>query len=181
LKNKNNIHIGNNSKTFYQARNEFSEAHYDLGSQYNMFDIDRVYGQWLDLDITQTKEEATYVEYRCLSFEGQDTRFNVDRFKPIALFELKYKYSDKVEEKMQLPTGTATWGAFMFAKILRMRFFIVIATEGHPPFYFHEYDLHGNISRPRILDYVRKADRREAIKNFWEYELQITKGVNNGK
>lgn len=52
--------------TYYKKRNEFSEVHYLLPAQQCLFDIDKVKGEWLNLEINEGKQEAIYVEYTTL-------------------------------------------------------------------------------------------------------------------
>lgn len=163
------------NQTYYKKRNDFSEAHYKLPRNYGMFDIDIMFGEWLNLtDNISTKEEATYIEYRCLSHEKDGNRFNEDRIKHIAIFELKYKGNGNLKEKMKLNTGEPLWAAFMTAKALRCRFFLVVASEGKSPFYFIEYCTKTNKRLPyKTLNFDYKNDHAKEIRKFWNNELKI--------
>lgn len=157
--------VNGNSKTYYKPRSEFSEAHYDLPGQCGMFDIDIMKGEWLKLDTISGKEETTFVEYRCL--KNGDNKFNLDRFKPIAIFELKHHGTNRVKDLLDLPEGKSTWAAFMMSKKLDCRFFIVVATNGKNPFYFFEYDKLGNRKKHLTLDYSEN-NREDKINKFWK-------------
>lgn len=167
------ITVGNNSKTYFSVRNEFSEAHYDLPRNHGMFDIDLYKGQWLDIIKESTNENATYVEYRCLKYDNTGNKFDINRFKTIALFEYKYHNTQNVTANLILPEGTAMWASYMFSKVTKSRFFVVIGTHGSPPFTFYEYDDFGNYKEVGKLIYF-PWDRKEEINNFWKYTLNIT-------
>ena len=169
------------NETYYSKRSDFSEAHYKLPRNYNMFDIDVMLGEWLELDsCVSTKENATFIEYRTLKFDKDQSRFNEDRIKHVAIFELKYKGTAAVEKASKLKAGTPLWAIFMTAKILKCRFFLVVATEGKSPFYFIEYctktnemiELEpGKFCRKLEFDYLK--DDASIIKEFWNNELKI--------
>ena len=164
------------TKTFYKKRNNFSEAHYQLPNQCGMFDIDVVKAQWLNLDFESSQEEATYIEYRKLKNGNGFERFDLDTFKPIALFELKYKRSDAlVQSFIDFKPGGVPWAELMFCKKTNMRFFLVIATNGKPPYKFIEFTMKGEIIDPiNILDF----DNNNVIKNiniFWEKKIKLSK------
>lgn len=89
--------------TYYKKRNEFSEMHYQLPPQQCLFDIDKIKGEWLNFEINEGKEESTYVEYTTLkNISDNSLKFDVDRIKFIALFELKYCLSERVKNAMEL-------------------------------------------------------------------------------
>ena len=164
------------NKTFFQKRNDVSESHYKLPRQCGMFDIDVMRGEWLQLhDNVSTKEEATYIEFRCLKFDKDQNRFNLDRVKHVAIFELKYKGSESLKEKMKLNPGEPLWAIFMTAKKLKCRFFLVVASEGKSPFYFIEYCTATNtIIKPiKKLTFDYKNDNSEIINKFWNEQLKI--------
>ena len=150
----------NKSKTYFQKRNDFSEAHYQLPNNFGMFDIDIFKGEWLNLYTESTKDEAVYVEYRCLHFDNNNNRLNLDRFKSIAIFDLKYKGSKILKEEMLLKPGRPLWASFMFAKLIKIRFFLVVATKGKQPFYFMEYDMNGKYKHIGTLKYNLKIKHK---------------------
>lgn len=159
------------SKTFHSKRNNFSELHYGLPGHYSMFDIDLLHGKWLDIDIKSTKEEATYIEYRCLKHDNNRNKFNLDRFKPVALFELKHKGSEAVKKQfIELKEGTATWAEFMFCKLTGMRFFFVVATKGKAPYHFIEIATDtGKYKHVGTLE----EDTKECVTLFWDNVLKL--------
>lgn len=163
------------NKTYYSKRNDFSEAHYKLPRNCNMFDIDVMFGEWLELDATvSTKENSTYIEYRTLKYDKDESRFNEDRIKHVAIFELKYKPTDILKDKMVLNPGEPLWAAFMTAKKLKCRFFLVVATEGKSPFHFIEYcTLENKRLKYKTLYFDYKTDEPKIIKQFWNSELNI--------
>lgn len=160
------------SKTYFKKRNDFSEAHYQLPNQYAMFDIDILKGEWLQLNAESTKEDATYVEYRCLKFDNNENKLNLDRFKLIAIFELKYKMTDKIKKDISLLPGTSLWGSFMLAKLIKTRFILVIATKGKQPYFFYEFDTNGKHKHLGTLKY-EKETLIENINEFWRENLKI--------
>lgn len=162
------------TQTFYKKRNNFSELHYQLPGQYTMFDIDVVKAQWLNLDIESFKEEATYIEYRKLKNGNGLEKFDLDTFKPIALFEFKHKRSKTVvEEYLSFKPGGAPWAELMFCKMTNMRFFLVMATNGKPPYKFVEFDMRGKVIEPtNILDYDNK-NYVENVNIFWDKIIKI--------
>lgn len=164
------------NKTYYKKRNNFSESHYKLPPAYGMFDIDTMFGEWLSLsDNVGTKQEATYIEYRCLKFDKDENRFNEDRIKYVAIFELKYHYTENVVKSLDLKPGSPLWATFMLAKKINCRFFVVIATEGKSPFYFCEYCTITNIRLPKIkFEYDYTIDDPKVIRDFWTNDLNIT-------
>lgn len=164
--------INSNTKTYFSPRNEFSEAHYDLPNNYGMFDIDIMQGEWLNINIEATKNEATYVEYRCLKHDKNENKFNDDRFKPVAFFEYKHHGTQRVKDLLMLPEGKSTWAAFMLAKMVKARFFIVVATNGCSPLYFFEYDGDGKMIPYKTLSYTPE-ERQKKINAFWADELQL--------
>jgi hypothetical protein len=168
------VKVSKNTKTYHSVRNEFSEAHYDLPPSYGMFDIDIYQGKWLDIKKVATKTEATYVEYRCLKYDNTGNKFDIKRFNPIAIFELKHHMTDRVFNSLSLPEGSATWAAFMFSKIMNCRFFMVIATNGSYPFEFYEYNEYGNYNLSGKLDLYPWEDRQEVINEFWNTKLNIS-------
>jgi len=164
--------VNKNSKTYFGVRNEFSEMHYDLPNNYGMFDIDVFQGKWMDINIESGKDNATYIEYRCLKYDKNDNRFDVNRFKPIAFFELKFKKTDSVIKQLELPTGSSVWAAFMFSRMTDARFFVVVATNGNKPFHFLEYDDNGKKKYIGALNYETNK-RSTAINCFWRDTLKI--------
>lgn len=164
------------NQTFFEKRNDFSESHYKLGRTPAMFDIDTMFGEWLNLhENVSTKENATYIEYKCLKFEKDENRFNEDRIKWTALFELKYNGSDDVKKKMVMNAGEPLWAVFMLAKKLSCRFFLVVATEGKTPFHFCEYDIKTNkmIKPVKTMNFDYKTDDSKIIKDFWINQLNL--------
>lgn len=163
------------NQTYYQKRNDFSEAHYKLPRSYGMFDIDTMLGQWLELqDNVSTKDESTYIEYECLKFDKDQNRFNDDRIKYHAVFELKYKGNGTLKEKMKMNPGEPLWAVFMMAKRLQCRFFLVVADNGKSPFHFIEYCTKKNERLPYLtLHYDYKTDDSDLIKNFWNNSLKL--------
>ena len=166
------VNISNNSKTYFSPRNEFSEAHYDLPKQCGMFDIDLLQGQWLNLNMAASKKEAQYVEYRVLRHANTHLKFNADRIRFEAFFELKFTGTDRVKECLKLPEGKSEWAFFMLAKIVGARFFIVVGTNGEAPFYFFEYTPEGEAMKYKTLMY-NSENRSEAINDFWQNELNL--------
>jgi hypothetical protein len=164
------------NKTFFSKRNDFSESHYKLPRSFGLFDIDILKAEWLSLkDNLCEKENATYIEYRCLKFDKDENRFNSDRIKYIALFELKFKGNDILKEKMNMNPGEPLWEVFMTAKKLQCRFFLVVATEGKSPFYFFEYDINTNQKLTyKTLKFNYEIDDKKIINDFWINELKIT-------
>ena len=161
------------SKTYFQKRNDFSEAHYQLPQSYCMFDIDFCKGEWLNLEFDSTKENATYVEYRCLKFDNNQNRFNLDRIKFVAIFELKHTGSDAVKDKIRdLKSGSPLWATYMLSLLIKCRFFVVVATKGKVPFHFVEYDENGDYHFVGTLEYGEK-DVEETIRIFWNDTLKI--------
>lgn len=165
------------AETYYKQRNDFSESHYKLPNQYGMFDIDVMFGEWLNLtDIKSTKPESTYIEYRCLRHDKDGNRFNEDVIKYVALFELKYKMTDRIREEAKMIPGRPLWAAFMTAKRLNCRFFLVVASEGKSPFAFHEFCTKENKRlEKRVLEFDYLTDDAEIIRMFWNNELNICK------
>ena len=163
------------NKTYHQKRNDFSEAHYKLPRSYGMFDIDTLKGEWLQLEDNEaTKNEATYVEYRCLKFDKDDNRFNEDRINWIAIFEYKHKGNGILKEKMNMNPGEPLWAVFMLAKKIKARFFLVVATEGNSPFHFIEYDISTNKRMGcKTLNFDYEMDSEKTILDFWNKELNI--------
>ena len=165
------------NKTYHSKRNDFSEAHYKLPRNYNMFDIDVMFGEWLELEPSVSqKENATFIEYRTLRYDKDQSRFNTDRIKHVAIFELKYKGTESLKKKMNLMPGEPLWAIFLTAKILNCRFFLVVATEGKSPFYFIEYCTKTNerIKDYKTLQFNYKNDDPKMIKEFWNSELNIS-------
>lgn len=161
------------TKTFFQKRNTFSEAHYQLPNGYGMFDIDMVKGEWLNIDIESTKEEATYIEYRKLIHDKSQSKFDIERFKPVALFELKFKRSDYVVKQFtEFKEGTSAWAELMFCKITNMRFFLVMADNGKPPYKFVEFDMDGKPISINELNF-NNTNVKEMINHFWVNIIKI--------
>ena len=163
------------NQTYYKKRNNFSESHYKLGRTPAMFDIDVMAGEWLELSENRgTKEDATYIEYKCLKFDKDENRFNSDRIKWTALFELKYTPTERIKKSMELNPGDPLWAIFMLAKKLECRFFLVVATKGESPFYFFEYDTKTNERLPyKTMNFNYLIDDQEIIKSFWKNELLL--------
>jgi len=140
-----------------------------------MFDIDIMAAEWLKLEpIEGTKEEATYIRYKVLKYDNTENRFNIDRIKHIAIFELKYKKTDSVIQKAHMNPGEPMWAAYMTAKLLKCRFFLVIASDGKSPFYFYERCIEtGKWLEKRVLFFDYQIDNPELIKNFFNNELNI--------
>ena len=163
------------NETYFKKRSDFSEAHYKLGRTPAMFDIDVMVGEWLNLDENRgTKQEATFIEYKCLKFEKDENRFNDDRIKFNAVFELKYKGTKRVKSSMTLNPGEPLWAAFMLAKKLNSRFFLVVATDGQSPFYFFEYDIKTNkMLEMKVLNFDYQIDDPKVIQYFWKNELNL--------
>lgn len=164
------------NKTYYKKRNNFSESHYKLPPNYGMFDIDTMYGEWLSLsDNIGTKQEATYIEYRCLKFDKDENRFNEDRIKYVAIFELKYHHTENVVNSLDLKPGSPLWATFMMSKQLGCRFFIVVATNGNKPFYFGEFShITNKVENWFTLNYDYTIDDPKVIRDFWTNDLKIT-------
>lgn len=160
--------------TYFEKRNNFSELHYELPANYGMFDVDLFQGQWLNIEIESTKKEATYIEYRCLRYDANGNKFNLDRFKPVAMFEFKHNGSESVKKSIrELKEGSALWAEFMFCKIVGMRFFVVVATQGKVPFHFIEFNIStGNFTIAGTLTQYSK----EAIIDFWKNTLHLSNG-----
>ncbi len=155
--------------TYHKKRNEFSELHYLLPKTCNMFD--------LDLFLTSNDNSATFIESNCNFDADLQDKFNLDKFKPRAIFEYKHHYTMKVVDLLELPIYSSVWSAFMTAKMLNVRFFIIVATNGKAPFYFIEYDRAGIIlmqgnRKYKVLDYTPET-AKESINNFWKNELQL--------
>jgi len=163
----------NISKTYFAKRNDFSEAHYQLPPNYCMFDIDFCRGEWLNLEVESTKDNATYVEYRCLHFDNNNNKFNVDRIKFVAIFELKHNGTSSVKEKIKgLEVGSPLWATFMLSKLIKCRFFVVVATNGKQPYHFIEYDENGKYNYVGTFKH-KENDIKESINNFWNNVLKI--------
>lgn len=164
------------TKTFYEQRNPFSELHYQLRGQYCMFDIDLVKAEWLNVDIESSlpTEKATYIEYRKLKNGNGLEKFDLDTFKPKALFEYKYKMLDHDYEKfISFKPGGAPWAELMFCKMTNMRFFLVIATDGKQPYKFVEFDMIGKVIEPiNILNYDN-SNYVENVNVFWDKFIKI--------
>lgn len=165
------------NKTYYKKRNDFSESHYKLPKSHAMFDIDVLNAKWLDLQKKSNNEDATYVEYRVNSFD-HDNNFEEDRISYVAMFELKFKATQFIKNAMkknnEMNIGGPLWAAFMTAKKLNSRFFLVIATEGKAPFYFFEYCTETNIRLPyKQLNYDYTSDNQSLIRDFWRNKLKI--------
>ncbi len=163
------------NKTYYQKRSDFSEAHYKLGRTPAMFDVDVMHGEWLHLaENRSTKENATFIEYECLRFEKDENRFNGDRIKFTALFELKHTATDRVRSSLKMNPGTPLWAVFMMAKQLQCRFFLVVASDGKSPFHFIEYCIETNTRLPhKTLHFDYELDDAKLIKDFWTHELNL--------
>jgi len=163
--------------TYFRKRNEFSEAHYDLPKQQCLFDIDRIKGEWLTFDISEGKEEATYVEYTRLKHSSELPKFDKSRIKFLALFELKYCFSERVQDAMLLKEGTSAWAEFMMAKDLGMRFFFVVASNGLPPFTFYEFDMisgtYFKIPIKLNYDIGNKSQKKACINYYWKSVLNL--------
>lgn len=164
------------TKTFYKQRNPFSEMHYQLPGQYCMFDFDLVQAEWLNLDIESSRptEKATYIEYRKLKNGNGLEKFNLDTFKPKALFEYKHKMSGSDYEKfISFKPGCAPWAELMFCKMTNMRFFLVIATDGKQPFKFVEFDMIGKVIEPiNTLNYDN-SNIQKIVRVFWDKFIKI--------
>lgn len=162
--------------------NEFSSAHYGLGKQQCMFDIDLMVGEVVRPVTGKMREgiehDVTYIEYKQLRFARSETKkFDVDLVKFLAVFEYKYKDCDTVKTAMKLPEGSAAYAEFMLAKIIGARFFFVIATYGKPPFTFYEFDMNTGvpyrIETKLMYQMGNEADLREKIIDFWENVLHL--------
>lgn len=165
--------------TYFEKRNEFSEMHYLLPAQQCMFDIDKMKAEWLSFDIDSTKENATYVEYTCLKHGNENyKKFDRERIKWIALFELKYRQCERVKTAMELNEGTASWAIFMLAKQMQARFFFVVATEGKPPFTFYEYDLkdgsYNELNQKLNYDPLNLTLKKETVNHYWSNTLKLS-------
>ncbi len=161
-----------NDKTYYQKRNEFSEMHYLLPRGSYMFDIDML--------ITSNDKSASYIEYNKGSFDRDlKDKFNLDKFEPVAIFEYKYHYTKEVVKLLDLPIYTAIWSSFMTAKMLNIRFFVVIGTHGKAPYYFFEYDKAGRKIVKNGKTYLTlkySPDTAQAtITDFWKNQLNLLK------
>lgn len=163
-------------ETYYKKRNNFSEAHYKLPRSYGMFDIDDLKGEWLRLSDNITSDiRTTYVEYRCLKFEKDDNRFNLDRIKFTAIFEYKYTGNDYLKQKIEMNSGEPLWATFMLAKLIKCKFFLLVATNGDSPYHFIEFDINTNRKLPyKTLNFDYKIDNPNVVLEFWNNELNIT-------
>lgn len=164
--------------TYYKKRNEFSESHYNLPKQQCLFDIDKIKGEWLTFDINEGKEEATYVEYISLKYSNEENKkFDWNRIKFVALFELKFAMTERVKESMKLNCGTSGWAEFIMAQKLGMRFFYVIANNGQPPFSFFEYDMkigtYIEIIEKLNYDKFNQTLKKESINYYWKNILKL--------
>ena len=108
---------------------EFGDMHRKLPKNCGMFDIDRMKAE-IRAEMELKKDETGFVEYST-DFTNAEVTFK-------ALYEIKHKNSQKVQEAMQCKTGTATFAQKKMAERLGMRYFYVIATDGKQPFHFYE-------------------------------------------
>lgn len=161
--------------------NEFSSAHYNLGKQQCMFDIDLMVGEVvrpITGKIQKEVDHVTYVEYKQLRFaRDENKKFDTNLVKFLSVFEYKYKDCEDVRKAMKLQQGSAAYAEFMLAKIIDARFFFVIATYGKPPFTFYEFDMNTGvpyeIEKRLMYEFGNEADITEKIVDFWQNVLHL--------
>lgn len=129
----------------------------ELGKQYGMFDIDALSAE-ARLALELTKEEIGFIEYRTY-FNPADVRF-------VALFEVKFRDSDRVQEAMKCPVGSATFAQKIMAKRLGARYFFIIQSGGQLPFKFVEITDTGCEVKGTLC-------KREEMCYFWECILKL--------
>jgi len=144
---------------------EFGEIHRQLPIHCGMFDIDRMSAK-AEINLELKKQEIGFLEYR--------TDFNRSTIEWKALFEIKYKNSEYVRKALDCKIGTPTWAQLELCKILKARYFFVIATNGKQPFEFIEIFYNGEFNWIGTLDYIDKEkDGKQAINDFWKNDIKL--------
>ena len=137
---------------------EFGDIHRLLPAECGMFDIDRMKGN-ITLDIELRKKDTGFIEYRT-DFKNLTVNF-------VALFEIKYKWSEYVIRAMECKIGTATFAQREMCKKLEFYYFIVVADSGRQPFEFFKLDDTG-YETYGCLEYGDDIEeRRSAVREFW--------------
>ena len=146
----------------------FGLAHRKLPVNYGLFDIDSFVGKWLRLSKKEQQERGTFIEYRCLKFDKNENKFNLDRINFVAMFEQKHKKTERIEkEYKEFKPGTAAWAELMFCQKLGMRFFLVLENNGYYPMEFIEYDYDGKQIGINILN------QEDDVEVFFKDKLKI--------
>ena len=136
---------------------EFGNVHRLLPKYCGLFDIDKMKAKAI-VDLEVTKQDIGFIEYRTL-WDKSDIKW-------MALFEIKHMDTDTVRKLMECKLGTATWAQMKLCQQLNMRYFIVIATEGHRPFEFYEVFNTGDYKHIGTLDY-NNENKAGKINEFW--------------
>lgn len=154
------IIVGDNSRTYAYVRNEFSEAHYDLPKQCAMFDVDSLHLS-ISADLICDKGDKMYLEYR--------TEWNTGDVSFIAMFELKSNMNEYVDKFMRLSIGGQSYAQVKMCERLGCRYFVVIGTNGLPPFTFYEWDFENNSWSDALILNYSPNDRKLRMNEFWKY------------
>lgn len=136
---------------------EFGEMHRLLPKNCGMFDIDRM-SAVATLNLELSNQDVGFLEYR--------TNFNDGSIEFKAMFEVKHKDTEHVRNALKCTIGTSTWAQAQMCKILKCRYFFVIATEGKQPFRFYELK-DNNSSYLGTLDYT-PDNKKNAVNFFWK-------------
>lgn len=135
---------------------EFGLIHRKLPKWCCMFDVDAMKAT-ANLDLRLKKDEC-FFEYET-DFKNSTITFK-------AMFEVKYKNSERIKDEMCcLKTGSSLWAELQLAERIGCRFFYVIATNGLQPFDFFEYK-NGSFQFVGRLEYD-DSNRIIRVNNFW--------------
>lgn len=144
---------------------EFGAIHRKLGVRYGMFDID-ILSASANVNLEIKEQNAGFFEYRT-DFQNSNCEFK-------ALFELKFRWTQYVEDALNCRVGTATFAQLKLCEKLNCRFFFVVATEGMPPFHFYEINYNGTHEYIGELNYYDKdKDGASEIIKFWNTNLNL--------
>ena len=143
----------------------FGDAHRDLGTQYLMFDVDKM-SATVEQELELRKENQVFIEYR-----------HSERISFVAIFEYKRNKSQYTLEALDKAQSVSR-ARLALAQALSARLFVVYADNGKSPFDFYEIDTaSGNYTRLSPLYYEKGVDDPIVIQEYWRDVLKITRST----
>lgn len=162
---------------------EFGLVHRKLPGDCAMFDIDHIEAT-ATIRLVASREDYAFIEYKT-DFKSYEVRFK-------ALFEIKHMITEHVGNVIKNRTlGVSTFAQINMCKVLKCRYFIVVATNGNQPFTFVEIlvddyipcepykDEHDKtvIGKNKYINHGRleytESNKSEAINKFWKEKIHL--------
>jgi hypothetical protein len=146
----------NVKQRFDNGGSEFGKVHRELPISCGMFDIDRM-SATATIDLELKNQDVGFIEY--------STNFTKNEIVFKAMFEVKHKYSESVNNVLRLKVGSASWAQYKMCQKLNCRYFIVVANYGVQPFDFYE-SIDNKMEFIGKLEY-NNENKKQMINEFW--------------